>query len=284
MNHKPPKLENLVLWRGTVTAVILAIIGGLVGLMILNRQLEGALWQIYVSTCIQVIGLGILMAAGPSRRWVSESVFTVVGVFLLAQIFINNEKLVLLPEAVPRYFEGYKLLALGTALIAAQSSRTGLLLITFCGILPLIQFFLWPAELRDKIGWEPALTLIYVMVSFGAYLYRIQSYKLSLAALRSEIELAQMVRAARIMMAAKDLANTPLQTLILSISLLKRDPSQRTLLPKMERALERLKQLTALLSSYDITAKEHGLESLSLDSSEMLQAEAESLENLERTG
>jgi GAF domain-containing protein len=66
----------------------------------------------------------------------------------------------------------------------------------------------------------------------------------------TQAESQALERLARVALAIRDMANTPLQTLTLSLALLGPQKEQREIVFRMERALDRLKELDDALSRY----------------------------------
>jgi hypothetical protein len=56
---------------------------------------------------------------------------------------------------------------------------------------------------------------------------------------------------ARMSLAVRDLANTPLQTLELTLELLRRSDADPTIVERLSRSLQRLRRLNELLASYE---------------------------------
>jgi GAF domain-containing protein len=124
------------------------------------------------------------------------------------------------------------LMKLGTATTVAVALKArGVLLgaLTLCSATP-DRYQPADIELAEELARRAALA--------------IDNARLNLAERRALARLARMARAAR------DMANTPLQTITLSVSLLRDSSGDQRELQRIDRAVERLRRLDELLASY----------------------------------
>jgi hypothetical protein len=100
--------------------------------------------------------------------------------------------------------------------------------------------------------WEPWVTLIYGGVGLAFLVYRVRSHNIEVKLREARAEAEALERLARLFLAVRDATNTPLQTLELSITLLRqRSPESEPTLAAMERAVQRVRSLTQRLGSVD---------------------------------
>ncbi|HYO59524.1 hypothetical protein [Archangium sp.] len=100
--------------------------------------------------------------------------------------------------------------------------------------------------------WEPWVTLIYGGVALSMLAYRVRSHNVELKLREARAEAEALERLARLFLAVRDATNTPLQTLELSIALLRRrSPESEPTAATMERAVQRLRSLAQRLGSVD---------------------------------
>jgi hypothetical protein len=141
--------------------------------------------------------------------------------------------------------------------ILSPSVRLGVAWMAIFALAPVLQFYSWPVAMQAAAPTgEPWFTLIYAAVGAVLLLYRQRSIRLerNLSALR--VERLTLQRLARVALALRDLANTPLQTLTTGVSLLRqKTASEETVLQSMDRALIRLAKFQNVLTSLEAPAE-----------------------------
>jgi hypothetical protein len=151
----------------------------------------------------------------------------------------------------------FKMLMVTIALIAPPSFRIALLpLIAFAAV-PVVQYFSWPALLQGRIGptepWGTMAVAVFAIVVLG---HRVHAAAIEARGFAARAEAQMLERMAHVFLAARDLANSPLQTLQSATDLLHAGyPDQKLLAKRMYRALSRLRQLSGILSSYESKVK-----------------------------
>jgi hypothetical protein len=149
---------------------------------------------------------------------------------------------------------GHRLVMLAIGVLAPMGLWVGGGLII---ALALEAVVLWYAldlgTLLPDVQWEPWVTLVYGGVAFGMLAWRVRNYRIELKLRQARAEAEALERMARLFLALRDAANTPLQTLELSLALLRRRGGQGSepLMASMERALARLRALTQRMASAD---------------------------------
>ncbi len=266
------KEEDHEIWRQGLVFTLLGCITIWMSSFTMAAIVGGANLYLHAVAAAQLSFFLLLLKGGPSRRNFTELVFLVSCVLTLACIMVNNQKLI--ESGNTAYlFEGYKLFSLLVALIAVQSWKMGAALIGACAVLPIAQYLSWPSSWREQMPAEPSLTICYVIVSAGAYYYQIKNLKTARKLLQTEFAAIELKRYARAMLSARDLSNTPLQTLKTTLELLKHDPEHFDIhIARLERVADRLDQLNEIFKKYE-PLDELSIESLS--SLETLQEETE---------
>jgi hypothetical protein len=148
-------------------------------------------------------------------------------------------------------YEPNKLSALTLAMIAPPGWSTGIVgILMFVGTAVVHQVLL-PEGVRARMAvGEP-----FGVIAYGVFALVVLAFKQRSLTLRDELERARadkltVERVARVAMALRDLANTPVQTLELIRQVLLGDPRLDKQTERMGRALERLRQLNDLLLHY----------------------------------
>ena len=99
---------------------------------------------------------------------------------------------------------------------------------------------------------EPLSTFIYAALALALFFYRHRREQMSRAAAIARAEAASMQRLALSLLAVRDLTNTPLQTLRISVEhIAKGHPELAHQVHRMQRALDRLAELEHLLAPYE---------------------------------
>jgi hypothetical protein len=149
-------------------------------------------------------------------------------------------------------YEPAKLSVLTLAVIAPPGWATGAAAIAmFVG-----SSLLHHALLGDVVRARMSAGEPFAIIAYGVFALVLLGFKQRSYALRSELQQARsekvaIERVARVAMALRDLANTPLQTLeLVRQQLLAADPQCRTHTDRIGRALDRLRRLNDLLGPY----------------------------------
>lgn len=230
-----------------------------------------------VGAAAEVALLAILLASNPRRERLANQVILVGVVIAAVQIWISND-LAMRSSALFRPFEGYKLLAFGLALLAPNPLWMGLVAIGATALVPIVQTFTWPLSVRAKVpAPEPWITVLYGVVALILLIHRRRQLAAQLAVVRLQTKATYVEQLMRKFQAVRDLANSPLQSIAATLTLLHRKhPESRAQLVRIERQLDRLRKLTIVLSRYHSRTGTSAAEERSFDALEVLQREEDS--------
>jgi hypothetical protein len=237
-----------------------AVICALLGVVGTSLAVVG-FWRISAGALRLVQAVGILLSGTVffwlraqdvafSRRQ-SEAAFLLVLVPTVIMTWLVDDARAAHGTAwVP--YEPNKLSALTLAIIAPPGWATGAVgILMFVGS-ALVHHLTWPDAVRPRISAGEPLGII----AYGAFALVVLGFKQRGNSLRSELEHARaeklaLERVARVSMALRDLANTPVQTLeLVRQKLLTHDPQIAVQAERMGRALERLERLNDILGPY----------------------------------
>jgi len=170
-----------------------------------------------------------------------------VPVFWIAEVHLAGRREGWIP------FVGFKLLMMGIALLAPPMVRVGFALM---GVLLLETVLLWfdfDARARQlATGWEPWMTFLYTAIAAGLLAYRARTLKRERRFFQARAEAESLERLARLFLAVRDQANTPLQSIeIVSTMLEDRFPEAAEDVARIHRAVKRLRELTRMLSGFE---------------------------------
>ncbi len=178
---------------------------------------------------------------------------------------------------------GHRLVMLAISVLApTRLWLGGGLIAAFALEAVVLWYVLGMARVLGGFIWEPWLTLIYGGVALGLLGWRVRNHTIELKLRQARADAEALERLARLLLALRDAANTPLQTLELALTLLRRGPCSEALLASMERAVHRLRALTQRMASADALLVWHKGEE-SFDAETVLkELEAELVRELER--
>ena len=149
-------------------------------------------------------------------------------------------------------YEPAKLSVLTLAVIAPPGWATGAVGIAMFVGSSIVHHALLSADLRARMSaGEPFGITAYGVFALVLLGFKQRSYALRIELQRARAEKVAIERVARVAMALRDLANTPVQTLeLVRQTLMAADPQWRAQTERMGRALERLRRLNDLLGPY----------------------------------
>jgi hypothetical protein len=149
----------------------------------------------------------------------------------------------------------FQMVEVSTLIIAILSpaARLGAAWIATFSSAPLVQVALWPAEVRAALPpGEPWFVPIYGAIALTLLLYRRRSIDLERALAEIHGRELSIARLARVSLAVRDLANTPLQTLTTGVDLLRQKASgPEPVIESMAHALIRLGKLRLALAPFE---------------------------------
>jgi hypothetical protein len=200
------------------------------------------------------------------------TLFVTAGILLLP-IFWAEEYAMLSTGRPWSPFTGEKLTMLGIAMLIPAELWIGAVGILLCAGEALVFWYAFELDAYplQVAASEPWITLFHALVALGLLAYRVRQQEQSLEFSRARAETAALERLARVAVAVRDAANTPLQTLEVSTRLLEtRHPEARPIADRIARAVDRLRQLTQLLAGYEREEWHQGDESF--DSAQRLKS------------
>jgi PAS domain S-box-containing protein len=219
------------------------------------------------------------------REPVSNLAFVIVIVATLTQAWITNHY-VLTTGARFEPFLGDKLTVLAVALIGPTELWVALGCLAATTLLPVIQFFALPAIARHTvIGPEPWIALFYSVLGFVIYFHRRHQVTVEQQLASANTRALLSSEYVRKLIAVRDLANTPLQSIEFTMGRLAATcPGARIEIERIQRSLDRLRKLSTVLARYEPEAWIH--EYAGFDPLEVLQdlEEGDEFDRLVLTG
>ena len=183
--------------------------------------------------------------------------FLVIALPLLPIYWLSQSRAI----AVGMFWQpviGRKLILLGVALLTPHSrAAAAVILAMFLGECVLLwQHLHLQNDPRLAAVGEPGVTILYSAVIGLLLVQRWRSQKLERQVLQAQTEADALCQLTQISLAVRDQVNTPLQSLELSIALLKkRHPEEQHALERMDRSLRKLVELSADLQASSETER-----------------------------
>ncbi|HYO73805.1 MAG TPA: hypothetical protein VEU33_47840 [Archangium sp.] len=244
-------------WRGAFVGNLLTAFTELAYVFIDYQVFRGALLLPVLRALHVLWALGMLGMLLARRHRLSPALINggfVVGVlpflpiFALAEYFMTGSGLLWMPMT------GHRLVMLSIGVLVPTGMWLGGGLIAIFALEAVVLWFALGLGSHPGVRspWEPWVTLIYGGVALAMLAYRVRSHTIELTLREVRAEAEALERLARLFLAVRDATNTPLQTLELSIAVLRqRSPEGESTLAAMERAVHRVRSLTQRLGSVD---------------------------------
>jgi hypothetical protein len=266
MGLAPPRLLSLGVaeqevlarvWRGTLLGTVLVALTELAYTFIDYSVFRGALLlpvarALHLGWALVLMGWLLVRRSRLSTEWLdgcfTAAVLPFLPIFALAEYAMTATGLVWVPMT------GHRLVMLCLSVLAPTRYFLGGGLIAAFALESVVLWYGLGLASHPGVHspWEPWVTVIYGGVALAILGYRVRNHTIELKLREARAEAEALERLAHLFLAMRDATNTPLQTLELSLTLLKRrHPESTPTTEKMERALERLRSLTQRLSSVD---------------------------------
>ncbi len=236
--------------RGAMVATVLNAVGMPLELLI-GRNVRGfPVWAPLASSVVGACLLALLIAC---RRVatvrLASAVFLVNAAVVLAELWATGAAYAAsgFPGAP---FQEDKLAILIIAMLAPELA-VGFVAILAHVVVASARFAALPDAVRAHLdAGQVWIVVAYAVAGAILLAYRLRSQALQMRVIRADSDATAARRVARVLLAARDLANTPLQTLEFSTSLLRsRHPELEGILARIDRAVSRLRDLGAIFGA-----------------------------------
>lgn len=237
-----PAERPLDAWQASFTLAIVSLVAGVVAGVVAYRLFGAVPWHDAQAGVTAALAIALLLPRGARRRSYYLAIFAALTASQLAMVTGNQ----LLPGSAWPFppLIGHKLLLFGVAILAV-STRLGLALIALIAASAVALASLLPVPPR----FELSTTLAISLGAVALLLHRARARRLERDSLARDRARATAHHMAGTLLALRDLANTPLQTLQLSSELLSRRYPDDPTCQAMQRALDQLGRLNDLLAT-----------------------------------
>ena len=239
-------------WRGAVAAAALNA-GGMSVDYLLARDIPGM--PMYPSAMSTLVGLGLIVFLLIRRKRATvrlgSAVFLINTVVMLIALWITSGYWAATgPEWTP--FQANKLGALAVPMLAPQLG-VGLVSIAGFAVTAVAKFYVLDPDIQRgfPVG-EPWFVLIFAAFAAVLLVFRLRGLALEREMLRVHAEAASADQLARTFLRLRDYTNTPIQTIAFTTELLRaKDQDLKPFLDRLERAVEKLTELSDALTRYE---------------------------------
>jgi hypothetical protein len=239
-------------WRSAVIAVVLNLVGMPMEMAIVRTVPEVSASPAIASMAVSAVLLAILLARRrrPPVALGEVAFFVNLAVNLAALWWIGRSYAGSGRLWMP--FQEYKLGMVTVAMIAPQPWAGGVGVAAYA-IASFLQRASFDPTTRDHLVMtEPWATIAFGVFSVIVLVYRVRQQRIehAFAVTRARIEVTE--RYARVMIAVRDLANTPIQIIALAAEAARRrEPGVGHLMDRVDRSLARLRELDRRLRGYE---------------------------------
>jgi hypothetical protein len=243
--------------RSAVICAFLGVVGTAMGVVGFWSISDRALRVVQViGICVNGAGLVVLARRGRQTLALSRAVFLAVLIPTSTMAWlVDRARAAHVAHWVP--YEPAKLSVLTLAMIAPPGWWVGVVAMLMFTVPALVHHALLAPELRASMAeGEPFGIIAYSVFAFAVLGFKQRSYALNEELEHARADKMVLERVARVAMALRDLANTPLQTLeLVRQNLLTGKARAEEQTELMARALARLRRLNDILVPYQTALK-----------------------------
>ena len=244
--------EDQALARGLFVLAAFTLVNSMMAFFLWWPVAGVTVWQWAQAVAVQACALAVLLSIRERPEWVDDVLGYVVTASILLAFWVTNGELAYSTDRFSS-FAGVKLAMLAVGVFAPAEWRLGIPVLASLTLLAPVEYATWSPDARTNVALpEPWGTAAFGSICIGLFLFRGRLAKARLDAARSHAEAAAAERFARKLLAIRDLANSPMQAIELDVAILRAGHADRDwLATSMERALARLRELNAVLASYE---------------------------------
>jgi hypothetical protein len=247
------RLSDRDAWFGATVAALFNVLGMLLEAAIVRKTpgVSGQPAAVSAFVGLMILVVLFIRRKTPSVKWAAVLYLVNATSVVTVLLFTNRQFAVSEANWVP--FQADKLGCLIAAMVA-PGFWVGLLSILAHALGPLLQFeFFFPAELKAQVApAEPWPILAFGLAGVLALVYRFRRAQLEQEMARIQAQNLAIKRIANAFLNIRDLMNTPLQVIEISIGLL-RDSNQppRPILDRIDRAAQSLREINSVLVQHE---------------------------------
>ena len=207
----------------------------------------------FLLVALAYLAVAAILWTRPRASLLTSSLLTLAANLALLPLLWHAVSIVVASGRPWTPFQGAKVAALVIALFAPEVPWLQVTSVVAIIGESVVQYASFSAEIRARLAMdEPISTFVYAGLALMLFFYRYRRYEVARQAARVRAEAASLQRLAQSFLAVRDLTNTPLQTLQLSVETIGRHhPELAAEVARMKRSLARLAELERLLASHE---------------------------------
>ena len=243
-----PAVSRLpTVWLSTLISLFLTLIG-----IPLELKIEQAVpgvprWPALATLGLALAMLGILLVLRNHKDpRPAIAAFLINNLAIAAMLWITAGHYAVAPRTwIP--FQANKLSML-TVAVLAPTTWVGAITIGLYSVSAFLGFAALDAAARGRLPvGEPWALIAYLLFACVILLYRARQQRIEERMVCAESEAANLAHMARVFLAVRDLANTPLQTIAATTAMLEEIPAARVHAQRLRRSLDRMKEWEQIL-------------------------------------
>jgi hypothetical protein len=240
-------------WLAATIAVLFNALGMLLDFAIIRKNPGIPVRPLAISAIVAVILLLVLLIRRkrPSVKWAALIYLVNSAAVTFALVSTNLQGAIAERNWVP--FEASKLGCLIAALLAPEF-WVGLVSIFGYSLSAVLQFeYFFPPEIQARVDTaEPWPIIAFALGGVLALIYRFRRVKLEQELAQVQAQVFAIRRLANAFLNIRDLMNSPLQVIELSVDALRKsDESQRPILDRIDRSVQNLREINSVLVEHE---------------------------------
>jgi hypothetical protein len=240
-------------WLAATIAVLFNALGMLIEYAIVRENPGIPAKPLAISTIVAVILLLLLFIRRqmPSVKWAAIIYLVNSAAVTFVLVSTNLQGAIAEKNWVP--FQAGKLGCLIAALLAPEF-WVGLVSILGYSLSAVIQFeYFFPPEIRARVdNAEPWPIIAFALAGVLALIYRFRRVQLEQELAQVQAQVFAIRRLANAFLNIRDLMNSPLQVIELSVDALRKsDESQKPILDRIDRSVQNLREINSVLVEHE---------------------------------
>jgi hypothetical protein len=247
------RLSERDAWLAATIAVLFNALGMLIEFAIIRKTPSVPERPLAISVIVAVILLVLLFLGRkrPSVKWAAIIYLVNSAAVTFVLVSTNLQSAIAENHWVP--FQASKLGCLIAALLAPEF-WVGLVSILGYSLSAVLQFeYFFPPEIRTRVdSAEPWPIIAFALGGVLALIYRFRRVKLEQELAQVQAQVFAIRRLANAFLNIRDLMNSPLQVIELSVDALRKsDESQKPILDRIDRSVQNLREINSVLVEHE---------------------------------
>jgi hypothetical protein len=243
----------------TLLAAIGLLLNAVFWKTVMGRMFWGAVASVAVSSVLFAV---LFVLRSRPREWIGTSALLLNNTVAVAALWVSDD-LLWQTSASWTPFDVQRLAALTMALLAPPRIWLGVFTIAQPTAASLAEYWLLNPNARARLPINALwIAAVYGVFAFALYAHLLRAREMERRAARAQADRLAMERFTQMLLALRDLANTPLQTMELTMGMLRAkgagDPRLLELVGRLDRACKRLVRMGHSIQENTVTYPDTG--------------------------